>query len=293
MASVQSALVRGMIRKSNMWNRPLDEIRNSMQNIPANGIPAGIKNDRQDFGGVPCEVFRNIERQKNPVILYFHGGGFCMGIYHANREFVARLSKISGMDIYMPDYSLAPEHPFPAALNDAIAAYKGLLDAGYNAGDIIVIGDSSGSALAVSTLLMLRQGGFAMPCAMAFLTPVFDLAGASESFQANAAKDPFQLADPLGIAKLYIGENDPASPMLSPLYGDLRGLPPMLLHVAEYDVFAGDAERFAKKAADTGISVEYKVWPGMWHIFHMQAPLVPEAGRALKEVSKFLERSFS
>jgi acetyl esterase/lipase len=231
--------------------------------------------------------------QKNQVILYFHGGGFCMGIYHANREFAARLSKIYGMDIYMPDYSLAPEHPFPAALNDAIAAYKGLLDAGYNAQDIFIMGDSSGCALAVCALLMLRQYGFAMPRAMAFLTPVFDLAGASEPFAANAAKDPFQLKDPLGIAKLYVAENDPASPMLSPLFGDLSGLPPMLIHAAEYDVFAGDAERFAKKAADSGISVEYKVWRSMWHIFHMQASFVPEARKALKEVNSFLERYLS
>ena len=292
MASVQSAVVRSMIRKSNMWNRPLDEIRNSMQNIPAKSIPAGIINDRQNIGGVPCEVFRNAEKQKNKAILYFHGGGFCMGIYHANREFVARLSKITGMDIYLPDYSLAPEHPFPAALNDAIAAYKGLLDAGYNACDIFVMGDSSGCSLAVSALLMLRQDGFLMPCAMAFLTPVFDLTGTSESLHVNAANDPFQLKDPLGVAKLYVGENDTASLLLSPLYGDLRGLPPMLIHAAEYDVFAGDAERFLKQAADVGLPVEYKVWRKMWHIFHMQAPLVPEASKALKEVNSYLASKF-
>ena len=292
MASIQSALVRSMIRKSNMWNRPLDEIRNSMQNIPAKGIPAGIINNRQNIGGVPCEVFRNTGKQKNQVILYYHGGGFCMGIYHANREFVARLSNITGMDIYMPDYSLAPEHPFPAALNDAIAAYKGLLDAGYSSGDIYVMGDSSGCALAVCALLMLEKDGFAMPRAMAFLTPVFDLAGASESFVTNAAKDPFQLKDPLGIAKLYVSENDAASPMLSPLYGELPGLPPILIHAAEYDVFAGDAERFAKKAIDAGIQVEYKVWRSMWHIFHMQAPLIPEAGKALAEINVYLSSGF-
>lgn len=128
-----------------------------------------------------------------------------------------------------------------------------------------------------------------MPCSMAFITPVFDMAGHGDSFSSKAGKDPFKLIDPLGIAKIYISGNNPTSPVLSPLYGELGGLPPTLIHAADYDVFLSDSTRFAEKAKNDGVMVDIKVWRKMWHIFHMQAQFVPESSKALDKICLFIE----
>ncbi|HYE68327.1 MAG TPA: alpha/beta hydrolase [Anaerovoracaceae bacterium] len=284
MNSIQSSLVRFMLRRSNIWNKPLNEVRKTMEGIKSNGMPKGIEILRQTMNGVSYEVFRHPSGKKGKVILYFHGGGFCLGIFPANREFAARICSMTETDVYMPDYRLAPEYPFPAALEDAIAAYRGIVGNGFNGKDVIIMGDSSGCALAVSALLALKQSSIEMPCALNFITPVFDLAGKGDSFTSKAAKDPFKLVDPLGIAKIYVAANNPTSPAISPLYGELDGLPPVLIHAAEHDVFLSDSTRFAEKAENAGVKVDIRVWRKMWHIFHMQAPFVPESKKALDEI---------
>lgn len=289
MNSIQSTVIRFLIRRANLWNKPLQEIRNSMDIIKAKGIPEGVNLTLEEVNGIDCEVFRCQEAKRNKAILYFHGGGFCLGIYPPNREFVAELAKRAGVNVYMPDYRLAPEHPFPAALEDAVAVYKGMLKNGYGADDLIVAGDSAGCALSMSALLILKQGGEKMPKALVYMTPVFDLAGKGETFLTRGKKDPFQLKDPLGIAKIYSGSMNPTSPMLSPLYGELDGLPPILIHAADYDVFFSDACRFVEIVKGKGGEIELKVWRKMWHIFHMQASLVPESSQALDELSAYIK----
>ncbi len=291
MGSIQSIITRFLLRRSNIWNKPLNEVRKTMEGIKeTNSVPKWIGTAKEKINGVDFETFIHYEKKSDKVILYFHGGGFCLGIYNANREFVAMLAETSGMDVYMPDYRLAPEHPFPAALEDAIAAYEGLLqNKGYSEKNIIIMGDSSGCALAISALLVLKQSGAKMPCRMAFITPVFDLGGRGDSFVSKAAKDPFKLKDPLGIAKIYIGGNNATTPVISPLYGELCGLPPMLIHGAEYDVFLSDSERMAEKAKEAGVKVDIRLWKKMWHIFHMQAPFVPESSQALNEMCLFVK----
>ncbi len=287
MSSMQSSLVRFMLRRSNIWNKPLRVVRKTMKGIRSNGMPTGIESSKQTINGVGCEVFRHPSGKKGNAILYFHGGGFCLGIFPANREFAARICAVAKTDVYMPDYRLAPEYPFPAALEDAIAAYKGIVENGFNGKDILIMGDSSGCALAVSALLALKQSNIEMPCALNFITPVFDLAGKGDSFITKAAKDPFKLVDPLGIAKIYVTANNPTAPEISPLYGELDGLPPVLIHAAEHDVFLSDSTRFAEKAEKAGVKVDIKIWENMWHIFHMQAPFVPESKKALDEICSF------
>lgn len=290
MSSIQSSLVRFLLRRSNIWNKPLNELRKTMEGIKPSAFPRTIEISRHELNGVHCEVFRHSLKKNDKAILYFHGGGFCMGIYNSNREFVAKLSEEAGIDIYMPDYRLAPENPFPAALEDAIAAYRGVLGKGFKEENVIIMGDSSGCALAVSALLIMKQSGERMPSSMAFITPVFDLAGTGDSFRSKAGKDPFKLTDPLGIAKNYVGTNNPASPAISPLYGELEGLPPMLIHAAEYDVFLNDSTRFAEIAGKAGVKADIKVWKKMWHIFPMQASLVPESRMALDEMCLFVNQ---
>ena len=290
MGSLQASITRAMIKKSDMWNQPLDEIRKTMEAIPdSGGIPEGIAHEKLVLNGVAIETFRHAEKKRDKVMLYFHGGGFCLGIYPANRVFAATLAKNTGMDVFMPDYRTAPEYPFPAALEDAIAVYKGLLHVeGYRAEDIVIAGDSSGSALALSALMVLRRSGEAMPERCAFVTPVFDLAGTGESFRTKAAKDPFQLKDPLGIAKIYIGDNTPTMPELSPLFGTLSGLPKMLMLAAEHDVFLSDAQRMAERVNKMGGQAELRLYKRMWHVFPMQHAFVPEAKQALDAFCAYL-----
>lgn len=284
MNSFQSCLVRFMLRRSNIWNKPVNEARKTMEGVKANELPKGIEISREMVNGVSCEVFRHSSGKKDKVIIYYHGGGFCLGIFPANREFVAKICLMTGADVYMPDYRLAPENPFPAALEDAKAVYSGIVENGFHGKDIIIMGDSSGCALAVSTLLELKQSNMEMPCALKFITPVFDFAGKGESFISKAAKDPFKPDDPLGIAKIYVAANNPTSPLISPLYGELDGLPPILIHAAEYDVFLSDSTRFAEKAKNAGVKVDIKVWRKMWHTFHMQESIVPESKKAFNEI---------
>jgi acetyl esterase/lipase len=290
MGSFQATMTRAMIKKSNMWNQPLEEIRKNMEAIPdAEGLPEGIVWERTTRNGVTVETFRHAEGKSERVVLYFHGGGFCLGIYPANRAFVAQLATQTGLDVVLPDYRLAPEHPFPAALEDAIAVYKALQHTeGYRAEQIAVAGDSSGCALALSALMVLRRSGEAMPERCAFITPVFDLAGMGESFRTKAAKDPFRLEDPLGIAKNYVGDNAATIPELSPLFGSLAGLPKMLIQAAEYDVFLSDAQRLAERVNQLVGQAELRLYKRMWHVFVMQHAFVPEAKQALAEFCSYM-----
>lgn len=293
MSSMQSEYVRKMIRESGMWNLTLPEIRKNMEGMQSTGIPEGIHNTREKIGGVECEVFYHEGAARDKAILYYHGGGFCFGIYPSNRDFVAGLAKRCKTNIYMPDYRLAPENPYPAALEDAAWVYQGLLDQGLQPENIVIMGDSSGGALSVSALLQLKEKGVPMPKALAYITPVFDLAGKSETLKTRREQDPFGQEDPLSIAKIYVGENDPFSPRLSPLYGKADGLPPVLIHSGEYDVFSGDSERFAKAVSLAGGQAEYKEWEEMWHIFHMQAAFVPEAEQALENMCGYVRKALN
>ena len=252
--------------------------------MKAEELPKDVKIFEEAFGGVSCTSFYPLEKQSDQVILYFHGGGFCLGIYNANHAFVAKIARQTQLNVIMPDYRLAPENPFPGALEDAVAAYKGLLEKGCYREDIVLAGDSSGCALALSALLVLKQSGLPMPCRIVCITPVFDLAGKGYTCSTKSKEDPFQLIDPLGVAKNYIGDNNPSSPLLSPLYGELTGLPPIFIHAAECDVFLSDATRFAEKAQDYGVTVSIKIWNKMWHIFPMQENIVPESKQAMNEL---------
>jgi acetyl esterase/lipase len=293
MSSMQSNYVRNMIRETGMWNLSLSEIRKNMEELQSAGIPEGIRNSREKVGGVDCEVFYCEGAARDKVILYYHGGGFCLGIYPSNRDFVAGIAHRCKADIYMPDYRLSPENPYPAALEDAVRVYRGMLDKKYRPENIVIMGDSSGGALSVSALLMLKEDGIPMPKALAYITPVFDLTGKGETYLTRRQEDPFGQKDPLSIAKIYIGENDASSPGLSPLFGNLEGMPPVLIHSGDYDVFSADSASFIKAVCQSGGTAEHKNWEEMWHIFHMQAAFVPEADLALEELCSYIKQALN
>jgi len=231
--------------------------------------------------GVPAERSRDPRRTRRAAILYVHGGGFCTLGPRSYRALAARLARDAAADVYAIDYRLAPEHPYPAALEDTLAAHAWLLREGYGAERIAFVGDSAGGGLVLAALLRLRDRGGRLPAAAALISPRIDLRCANASFDEHARRDPIVVRHRLlGWAQAYGG------PSLHD--AELAGLPPLLVCAGSDEVLLDDAENFAQRAAAAGCSVAGRRYVGLWHIFPMQAGLLPEAAGALAELSAFV-----
>ena len=286
--SEQGLMVRALIREANIWNAPLDQIRETLAATTPIGLPITVQNDTVMIGRVPCERFSYKGGKSNCIGIYYHGGGGCLGIYHSNREFVARLSDQLKMDIIMPDYRLAPEFTYPAAHEDALSVYQIISQSRGAKEYIILLGDSFGCMLLLATLQKVRDMGGVMPKKIAMLTPFLDATGKSATYQSKAGVDPFQNNDPLSLVNIYLGDSVHKAREISTVFGNLKGLPPLLIHEAEHDVFSGDAELLYERALESGISVEIRCWNEMWHDFHMQDTFVPEAKTAVEQLCCYL-----
>ncbi len=242
----------------------------------------GIQN-RQAEWLIPCGA------AKDKVILYMVGGGYVSGSCTDHRAMVAKITKGSGVSTLLFDHRLAPEDPFPAALEDAVTAYQWLLKTGVSPNNIIVVGDSAGGGLCLATLLALRDQRILLPAAAVALSPWTDLALTGDSYRTklNASIDPPGMS--VVCSKYYVGENDPRLPWISPLYGDLHGLPPIFICVGTNETMLDDSTRFAEKAKAAGVDVTLRVWEGMIHCFPLMAPLFPEATQALGEICGFIK----
>lgn len=207
---------------------------------------------------------------------------------HSNREFVARLCEHLKMDFIMPDYRLAPEFTYPAAHEDALQVYQLISQSRDANEDVIVLGDSFGCMLALATVQKIQEAGGVMPKKMAMLTPFLDVTGTSVTYLSKVGDDPFQIKEPLGLVNIYLGDWVHKAREISTVYGSLKGLPPLLIHAAEYDVYSGDAELLYKRASESGVVAEIKYWNGMWHVFHMHDTFVPESKTAVEELCCFL-----
>jgi len=227
--------------------------------------------------------------QGDAVIFYTHGGGYVSGSCSDHRAFVAKFVQGSGVRALQYEYRLAPEHPFPAALDDTLVAYRWLLSQGVSPTRIIIAGESAGGGLCLSTLLALRDQQIPLPAAALALSPWTDLTltGESHRTRAKVAIDPPGMA--MVCTKYYVGENDPTLPWISPLYGDLHGLPPILIFVGNDEMMRDDSIRFVEKARDAGADVTLSVGDGMVHCYPLFAPLFPEATQAMEEISRFIK----
>lgn len=224
-----------------------------------------------------------------PLILYFHGGGWVLGWYHTHRMLTARLAQAAGMPILAVDYRLAPEHPFPAALDDCLAAYRWLLAKGWPPSRILFAGDSAGGNLVVAAMLALRDSGEPLPAGGACISPMTDQLMTGESFHART--DALLTEEFVAFASAYyLAGTDPRSPLVSPLYADLSGLPPLLIHAGGDEILLSDCTRLAEEAMKAGVEVELEVWPEMWHVWHSFAPFLPEAKEAIDHVAAFAKR---
>jgi epsilon-lactone hydrolase len=225
------------------------------------------------------------------TILYLHGGGYYFCSPATHRGLVFPLARRSGARTFSLDYRLAPENPFPAALDDALAVYRKLVADGTPPASIVIAGDSAGGGLALATLLALRDAGDPLPAGAAVFAPWTDLAAAGASMTTNDGRDPMFYGKAFAPAgKLYVGDADVRNPYVSPLYGRFDGLPPLFIQVGDTEVLLDDSTRVAEKARAAGVSVDLEIWPKMPHVFQILAPFVPEANRALERAVGFVRR---
>jgi monoterpene epsilon-lactone hydrolase len=228
------------------------------------------------------------------VILYFHGGVYVIGTAAASVPLVGDLARRTGVRAITVDYRLGPEHPYPAAVDDALAAYNGLLEQGIDPGQIALAGESAGGGLAVATLLALRAAGTPLPSAAFLMSPYVDLTLSGETLAEKEVLDP--VLTPVGLRVRvpdYVAEADAADPLISPVFGNLSGLPPLLIQVGSHEVLLSDALRLAARAATADVPVTLEVTPGVPHVFQGFAALLDEADAALNRASAFLKTQFA
>jgi acetyl esterase/lipase len=253
---------------------------------------------RIDVAGVPCEWLQALGADPDRRLLYIHGGGWTSGGLDSHRPLSARISAATGCVVLAVDYRLAPEHAFPAGLDDCVATYRWLREHGPNgaapARSLFVAGDSAGGNLTLALLLALKQRKLPLPNAAIPISPATDFLGTGESYRTRAARDPILKGGPESIRLLsavYLqGRTKPEDPLVSPLYGDFRGLPPLLLHVGDEEVLLDDWTRVAEKAKQAGVDVTLEVWPEMPHVWHAFAPFLPEATRAIERIGAFVRK---
>ncbi|MBT9582594.1 alpha/beta hydrolase [bacterium] len=244
--------------------------------------------------GLKGEWVRSRSSHNERVVLYLHGGGYFFCSPRTHRPVTSALASQLGGRTLALQYRLAPEHPYPAALNDAVAAYRWLLDQGTSPRHIAIAGDSAGGGLALTTLVTLRNQGLPMPSACVLFSPWTDMAATGASLDHNNLNCAMFSAAGIRAARmLYVGQDDPYNPLISPLYADLSGLPPTLLHVSDNEVLLDDSTRLAHRAREAGVDIDFKVWtdqPHTWQLFHR---LIPEGKASLLEATHFLSRHFA
>jgi len=253
-------------------------------------VPAGTEITPPAVGDLPAEWVHAPGARADAAVLFLHGGAFIMCAPATHRELAARLSAAIGTPLLSLDYSLAPEHPFPAALEDAVAAYRWLLSEGYAPERIAVGGDSAGGGLALQTLIATRDQGLPPPAAAFFLSPQTDFVRfEGESFASKTSVDPLLTQEMCRFsASLYVGDADPDTPLLFPAGVDLTGLPPLCIHVGEHDLLLSDSLRLAARARSCGVEVELETFAGLWHVFQAAARFVPEARASIEGMGRFV-----
>ena len=250
-----------------------------------------VKIEQARVSGLNSEWLTSKGAPDDKLLLYLHGGAYVMGNCATHRQLVSYLAKYSGVKALLPEYRLAPEHPFPAAIEDAVGLYRSLLAKGYSAQNIVIAGDSAGGGLTMATLLSLRESGDPLPAAACLLSPWLDLAATGESMTTRAKKDPwFQPEDMPIVAAYYCNDDELKNPLVSPVYANLSGLPPLYIQVGEDEILLSDSTRAAEKVKSAGGDVEIEIWPGMWHVFQAFLHQVPESKKAAKKIGKFVRR---
>ena len=251
--------------------------------------PKGASFEPTTVGGVAGEWVRAESGPDAPTLLYLHGGGYFACSPQTHRPITAAYAKL-GFAVFVPDYRLAPEHKFPAALEDAEAVWNGLLQLGHTARSLSLSGESAGGGLSLALLLSLRDKGLPMPASAALFSPWTDLACTGRSTTSNLKRDAMFWAPGLKeAAGFYVSEAERTAPLASPLYAELAGLPPLLIHVGERELLRDDSTRLADKAREAGVEVHLRVWPVVPHAWQI-VQFIPEARQSIRAAADFLHR---
>jgi len=242
-----------------------------------------------DAGGVSAEWFSQPNSDANRVVLYFHGGGYSTGSINSHRDFLARLCIASGMRVLAADYRLAPEHPFPAQLEDSQRVYLWLIEEqGIHPDHIVIAGESAGAGLTLSTLVSLRDAGLPLPAGGVLISGWFDLDTRSTSMQFNRHYDFVTRVGIRSMAKRFAPQDLHTDPLVSPVHADMTGLPTLLIQVGAAETLLDDNLRVAEAARAAGVEVELEVWPDMIHAWHVFAPMLEEGRRAISRIGEFV-----
>ena len=255
-------------------------------------LPEGYTLTMVETQNFVMELLEPEDCEGQVLLLQLHGGGYISGMRNVYRNFAHRYSELGGrIPVMTPDYRVAPEHPYPAALEDASVAWHCLLDTGWRPEQIIMAGDSAGGGLAMALCMFLKDQGEALPAGLIAMSPWTDLTLSGESYETNYHKDPVfgNTRDSMIFSNDYPQQEDRTNPYISPLFGDFTGFPPMLVQVGSYEMLLSDAEAAARKAKEAGVKVRLSIYEGMFHVFQMAMGVIPESRLAWKEVRKFLD----
>ena len=253
-------------------------------------IPEDARFEPVEIGGVPCIWAEAPGIHANRVVIHFHSGGYLLGSANGYRSFGTFLSAASGCRVLLPDYRLAPEHPYPAAIEDALTVYEAVVELGHAPSQIAFCGDSAGGGLVFAALQAMRDRGVPFPAAAVSISPLADFTHSGESYRTNAAFDPLVTLETLkSQAATYCEGHDPRSPGLSPLFGEWSNLPPLLILAGEIEMMRDDGKRCAEAAAAAGVNATYLEGAGMMHIWTLFADRLPEAREALEQVGSFIK----
>jgi phosphinothricin tripeptide acetyl hydrolase len=254
-------------------------------------LPKGIKVVKELAGGVPAEWLIPAGISNGRVVLYLHGGSYMSGSPNSHRSLVANIAIASKARALVLDYRLAPEHPHPAAVDDAVAAYKWLINGHVDPQHLAIAGDSAGGGLSIALLLSLRDSNIPLPAACVCLSPWTDLAFTGESWKSKAKADLI-IYDykELAFAKMYMGGLDPKTPLVSPVYADLKGLPHLLVQVGTDEVLLSDSTRLVERAKQAGVDAVIDEWERMQHVWQFAASFIPEGRRAIDRIGEFIDK---
>jgi acetyl esterase/lipase len=253
-------------------------------------VPDGTEVEPATIGGIPGEWVRARRARNDAALLYLHGGGYVLGSPRSHRHLAAAISEATGLPLFVAEYRLAPEHPFPAAVHDAVAAYTGLLDSGIAPSKLAIAGDSAGGGLTIATLVALRERDAPLPACAIAISAWADLSQGGEAYRTRAKRDPMIRKEGLdGMAAAYLAGQDPKTPLASPVFANLAGLPPLLLQVGSEEALHDDTIALAARADAAGVEVSLETWGGMMHVWHFFHPMLSEGRDAVARAGAFVK----